>query len=79
MNMSSFGGDSSLPGICAPAPPSFSPWTINNKGSGSGVRIGHKLVTPRSRGVTRVTKTASECGRIKVFFSLSAEFMISSV
>ena len=68
MNMSSFGGDSPLPGIWAP--PSFSPWTINNKGSGSGVRIGHKLVTPRSRGVTRVTKTASECGRIKVIFSL---------
>ena len=52
-------------------PPSWSsssPWTINNKGSESDVRIGHKLVTPRSRGVTRVTKMASECRRIKVFF-----------
>ena len=39
------------------------------------MRIGHKLVTPRSRGVTRVTKMASECRRIKVF-SRSAEFMI---
>ena len=52
-------------------PPSWSsssPWSINNKGSESDVRIGHKLVTPRSRGVTRVTKMASECRRIKVFF-----------
>ena len=49
------------------APPSSSPWTINNKGSESDVRIGHKHVTPRSRGVTHVTKTASVCRRSKFF------------